>query len=103
MFLAQLRTFRRDLEVSESQRLSILAGMVAGRGLLMRTWPWLPTASSSPDAPSSSCYPPRPRCPLQMLQKGPWSPSDASLAPQMPSLFSQWGVCWQSWPLKHTR
>ena len=41
MFLAQLRTFRRDLEVSESQRLSILAGMVAGRGLLMRTWPWL--------------------------------------------------------------
>ena len=55
MFLAQLGTFRRDLEVSESQRLSILAGMVAGRGLVMKTWPQLPTASSSPDAPSSSC------------------------------------------------
>lgn len=50
----------------------------SGWGLVIRTWPRLPTSLSSRIAPSSSCCPHHPRCPLQILQKGPWSPSDAS-------------------------
>lgn len=56
--------------------------------MVLRT---LLAAWSPPVTPSSSCCPPHPRCPLQMLQQGSWSPSDASLASKCHPCFP-WGA-----------
>lgn len=50
-------------------------------GLVIRAWPWWsPEAFPSPITLHSSCCPHHLCCPLRVLQKRPWSPSDASLA-----------------------